>query len=120
VARFLILSGYLRSPLKPISASKNPLIAFDLPTYGAAAAQARLLPLEAHHSEPPIASGCVMTEPLRRPFSPKTLAERWSCTDQHIRNLITTGRLPGFRLGKLIRIRAVDVDRYEAGEFEDA
>lgn len=33
------------------------------------------------------------------PFTPKTLAERWGCSRQHIHNLIKQGKLKGFRLG---------------------
>lgn len=48
-----------------------------------------------------------------RPFTPQTLAERWECTPQHIRDLIDEGKLKSFRLGRLIRIPAAQVQRYE-------
>jgi excisionase family DNA binding protein len=48
-----------------------------------------------------------------RPYSPQTLAERWGCSDQKIRNMLDAGELSGFRLGKLIRIPASEVERYE-------
>lgn len=41
------------------------------------------------------------------------LAERWLCSERHIRNMITSGELPAFRLGKLFRIRLDDVERVE-------
>ena len=47
------------------------------------------------------------------PYSPETLAERWGCSAQKIRNMIHAGELAGFRLGKLIRIPASEVERYE-------
>lgn len=53
---------------------------------------------------------------LAKPFPPKSLAEHWSCSERHIRNLIEAGEIPCFRLGKLVRIpapyvRAVDEGR---------
>lgn len=52
-----------------------------------------------------------------RPYSVVTLAERWGCTEGHVRNLIRRHELRCFRLGdKLIRILAEDVERYERGE----
>jgi excisionase family DNA binding protein len=49
-----------------------------------------------------------------RVFTPKTLAERWHCSDRHVRNLINKGELPAFRLGKLVRILVDDVQKFEA------
>jgi len=46
-------------------------------------------------------------------YSPRTLAERWSCSDGLIRKLIKEGRLAAFRHGNLIRISAAEVARYE-------
>ncbi|TIQ33123.1 MAG: helix-turn-helix domain-containing protein [Mesorhizobium sp.] len=47
-------------------------------------------------------------------MNPATLAERWGCSGQHIRNLIASGELPSFKLGgKLLRIRGEDVERFE-------
>lgn len=53
-----------------------------------------------------------MTAPAR-PYSPETLADRWGCSAQKVRNMIAAGELAGFRLGKLIRIPASEVERYE-------
>ena len=48
------------------------------------------------------------------PFTPATLADRWQCSERHIRNMVDRGELPAFRLaGKLIRIRAEDVEMFE-------
>lgn len=45
----------------------------------------------------------------RRPFTPAMLAERWHCSERHIRNLIAAGDLKAFKVGgKLMRI-SVDV-----------
>lgn len=48
-----------------------------------------------------------------RPYSPETLAERWGCSAEKIRLMFHAGDLAGFRLGKLIRIPAAEVERYE-------
>src|SRR5690625_685425 len=58
-----------------------------------------------------------MAEPAR-PYTPETLAERWSCSSQHIRDLVAAGRLRAFRVGRLIRIRREEVERYEACQEE--
>lgn len=47
------------------------------------------------------------------PFSPETLAQRWGCSAEKIRNMFHAGELNGFRLGKLIRIPAAEVERIE-------
>ncbi|WP_404927112.1 helix-turn-helix domain-containing protein [Mesorhizobium sp. ORM16] len=47
-------------------------------------------------------------------FTPAMLAERWACSERHIRNMVASGELPAFRLaGKLLRIRGADVERFE-------
>lgn len=48
-----------------------------------------------------------------RPFSPETLAERWACSSQTVRLMIRRGELAAFRLGKLYRIPASEVERVE-------
>src|SRR5690606_27469992 len=48
-----------------------------------------------------------------RPYTPETLAERWSCKPQHVRALLLRRALKGFRVGKLWRIAADEVERYE-------
>jgi excisionase family DNA binding protein len=48
-----------------------------------------------------------------KPFTPESLGERWGCSAEKIRQMFHSGQLPGFRLGKLIRIPAVEVERYE-------
>jgi excisionase family DNA binding protein len=51
---------------------------------------------------------------MTRVYTPAMLAERWACSESHVRNLIAAGNLPSFRLGgKLLRIRASDVEEYE-------
>ncbi len=47
-------------------------------------------------------------------YTPATLAKRWECSERHVRNLISSGELPSFRLGgKLLRIRREDVENFE-------
>jgi excisionase family DNA binding protein len=48
-----------------------------------------------------------------RPYSPETLADRWGCSAEKVRLMYRAGELAGFRLGKLIRIPAAEVERYE-------
>lgn len=48
-----------------------------------------------------------------RPYSPETLGERWGCSAEKIRMMFHAGELAGFRLGKLIRIPASEVERFE-------
>ncbi len=48
-----------------------------------------------------------------RPYSPETLAERWGCSSEKVRQMFHLGELQGFRLGKLIRIPANEVERIE-------
>src|SRR3954466_14013187 len=50
---------------------------------------------------------------MTKPFSPETLADRWGCSAEKIRRMYHDGDLTGFRLGKLIRIPANEVERYE-------
>ncbi len=49
-----------------------------------------------------------------RPYTPRTLAERWGCSDRHIRDLIKKNKLPAFKVGSLVRIGADVVERIEA------
>lgn len=54
-----------------------------------------------------------MTE--RRAYTPRTLAERWECSERHIYNLVREGKLRSFRAGTLIRFNPDDVLEYERG-----
>ncbi|OQW71093.1 MAG: hypothetical protein BVN33_16685 [Proteobacteria bacterium ST_bin13] len=47
------------------------------------------------------------------PFTPETLADRWGCSAEHIRRMYHDGEIAAFRLGKLIRITAMEVERIE-------
>lgn len=48
-----------------------------------------------------------------RPYSPETLADRWGCSAEKVRLMCRDGELASFRLGKLIRIPASEVERVE-------
>jgi excisionase family DNA binding protein len=48
-----------------------------------------------------------------RPFSPETLADRWACSAEKVRQMCRRGDISYFRLGKLIRIPANEVERVE-------
>jgi excisionase family DNA binding protein len=49
-----------------------------------------------------------------RALRPREVAERWQCSERHVRNLIRNHTLKSFRLGaKLIRIPEEAVEEYE-------
>lgn len=49
-----------------------------------------------------------------RPYSVPTLAQHWGCAPDTVYSLIKGGDLQAFRVGgKLLRIRAEEVERYE-------
>lgn len=51
-----------------------------------------------------------------KPYSAKTLAERWDCSEGQIRAMVRAGKLAAFTLGgKLIRIPAEEVEKWEKG-----
>ena len=50
----------------------------------------------------------------RRAQSPQSLAKRWACSDHLVRTLIHSGKLKGFRYGKLLRVTPEEVARFEA------
>ncbi|MFS8114881.1 helix-turn-helix domain-containing protein [Rhizobium jaguaris] len=42
------------------------------------------------------------------------LAERWLCSERHVRNMIARGEIPASKLGgKLLRVRIVDIEEFE-------
>jgi hypothetical protein len=46
--------------------------------------------------------------------TPAGLAERWMCSERHVRNLIARGELPAFKHGgKLLRIWWKDIEAFE-------
>lgn len=51
---------------------------------------------------------------FRTPYTLKTLAERWACSDETIRQMIISKALPAFRVGNMLRIPAQAVEDYEA------
>lgn len=48
-----------------------------------------------------------------KPYTPETLAARWDCSAEKVRLMCHAEEIGSFRLGKLIRIPAAEVDRYE-------
>lgn len=45
-------------------------------------------------------------------YSPRTLAIEWNCSERHVRNLINSGKLEAFHVGKLLRIETREVEEY--------
>ncbi|MBC8717498.1 excisionase family DNA-binding protein [Ochrobactrum sp. Marseille-Q0166] len=52
-------------------------------------------------------------------FTPDTLAERWQCSAQHIRDLVNKKKIPSFRVGRLYRIPYSAVLDYECPTKSD-
>lgn len=50
---------------------------------------------------------------IAKPLTLSEVAERWDCSAEKIRRMVHDGELAAFRLGKLIRIPAQEVERYE-------
>ncbi|NOX39749.1 MAG: excisionase family DNA-binding protein [Alphaproteobacteria bacterium] len=50
---------------------------------------------------------------LARPFTPDSLADRWECSAETIRQMIKRGELQGFRVGRMIRIPYSAVEELE-------
>jgi excisionase family DNA binding protein len=44
---------------------------------------------------------------------PEAVATRWHLETRTIREMVRTGRLPGVRLGRVIRLREADVEEIE-------
>lgn len=55
-----------------------------------------------------------------RPYSPETLADRWGCSSEKVRQMCKRGDLASFRLGKLIRIPAAEVERIECQTIDSS
>ncbi|MDK2756423.1 MAG: hypothetical protein KYX66_06775 [Blastomonas fulva] len=49
----------------------------------------------------------------RPPFSVRSLADRWECSEGLIRKMIRNGTLQSFTIGTLIRIPVSEVERIE-------
>ncbi|WP_368502166.1 helix-turn-helix domain-containing protein [Salipiger sp. 1_MG-2023] len=47
------------------------------------------------------------------PYTPETLAGRWQCSPETVRQLCKANRLGHFRLGRLYRIKPEHVEEYE-------
>ena len=61
--------------------------------------------------------------PDKRPFTPKTLALRWHCSDATIRNRCASGEIPHFRLGGLYRIPAHvvrEIEECQTSQLDDS
>ena len=50
---------------------------------------------------------------MAKPYSPDDLAERWGCSGELVRAMIRRGEIAHFKLGKLYRIPASEVERIE-------
>ncbi|TMV81705.1 helix-turn-helix domain-containing protein [Thioclava sp. BHET1] len=48
-----------------------------------------------------------------RPYTPDTLASRWECSAETVRQLVRSKQLSGFRIGRMIRIPVSAVEEFE-------
>lgn len=48
-----------------------------------------------------------------RPFTVRSLAAHWGCSEGAVRKMVATGEIASFRIGTLIRIRAEEVARFD-------
>lgn len=55
---------------------------------------------------------------MTAPYTPATLAQRWACSDETIRQMIARGELRAFRVGKMWRIPAKIVEDMECQNIE--
>lgn len=46
-------------------------------------------------------------------FTIQSLAQRWSCSRDVVYDMIHSGQLKAFRVGRALRISAAEVERYE-------
>ncbi|MFW7355575.1 MAG: helix-turn-helix domain-containing protein [Brucella sp.] len=49
----------------------------------------------------------------RYAYRPEDVAKLWGCSSRQIRNMINSGQLEAFRVGKLLRITPAAVEEYE-------
>lgn len=63
-----------------------------------------------------VSEGTASRKPAIAPtvYTVAQVAQRWECSESHVRNMIEDGELPHFRLGKLIRIKKEDVEKWES------
>lgn len=55
-----------------------------------------------------------------RPYTLQSLADRWGCSAESIRLMVKDGRLPHFRVGRMIRIAARVVEDIETCETSES
>ena len=49
----------------------------------------------------------------RKPYTPDSLADRWECSPEKVRQMVKCGELRGFRIGRKIRIPGDAVEEFE-------
>lgn len=54
---------------------------------------------------------------MTRPYTPDTLAERWHCSAETIRQMCLRGELRHFRVGRMLRIPADAVEEHECANI---
>lgn len=57
---------------------------------------------------------------MTKPHTPDSLAQRWGCSAETVRQLFKKGHLRGFRVGNMIRIPQQAVEDYECQTSQSA
>ncbi|WP_411969821.1 helix-turn-helix domain-containing protein [Paracoccus sp. DMF] len=52
---------------------------------------------------------------MGKPWTPDMLADCWGCSGETVRQLIRSGQLPAFRVGRMLRVKHETVEAYECG-----
>jgi excisionase family DNA binding protein len=63
-------------------------------------------------------SPSMLTEEQRDPahLTPKEVAASWRCHPDTVLELLRSGELPGFKIGRVWRVKVEDVREYERGK----
>ena len=59
-----------------------------------------------------------MPEQPAYPYTPETLAQRWHCSAETVRDMVRRRVLPAFRVGRMMRITQAAVEEYECKTSE--
>ncbi|WP_425309753.1 excisionase family DNA-binding protein [Falsirhodobacter halotolerans] len=50
---------------------------------------------------------------MGKPWTPEMIADRWMCSGETVRQMIRDGRLPAFRVGRMMRVTNQALEEYE-------
>lgn len=94
--------------------AKDEGVIVELRSDGSILVAQKARPALAFDPPAPKAESKTETEWVPQVLTPTRLAERWHCSEQHIRNLIKKNQIKAYKLsGKLLRIPIEEVERIE-------